>query len=201
MPKALANRMMHIEIAGSYEAWRAWAVSHGINEKIIGFLAFRPDRLMGFSPGNDDLAFATPRAWEMVSNLMNNVSDDIDEMFTLIAGIVGSGVAVEFRTWAAVYITLPDVGAIFDGTEQKVPRRTDTLYALISAMTKYASEHRDEMDRIANSIAYADMMPADFSAVLMQDYLNIEEGYRLRLMGIPEFTRWLRTKGALLNGI
>ena len=201
MPKALANRMMHIEIAGSYEAWRAWAVSHGINEKIIGFLAFRPDRLMGFSPGNDDLAFATPRAWEMVSNLMNNVSDDIDEMFTLIAGIVGSGVAVEFRTWAAVYNTLPDVGAIFDGTEHKVPRRTDTLYALISAMTKYASEHRDEMDRIANSIAYADMMPADFSAVLMQDYLNIEEGYRLRLMGIPEFTRWLRTKGALLNGI
>lgn len=66
-------------------------------------------------------------------------------------------------------------------------------------MAKYAYDHRDETKRIANSIVYADKMPADFSTVLMKDYMNIEEDYVKKLIGIPEFDKWLRTNGALLN--
>ena len=75
------------------------------------------------------------------------------------------------------------------------------LYALISAMAKYAYDHRDETKRIANSIVYAEQMPPDFSTVLMKDYMNIEDDYVKKLIGIPEFDKWLRTKGALLNKI
>ena len=56
------------------------------------------------------------------------------------------------------------------------------------------------MGRIANSIRYADKMPPDFGAVLMKHYMNIEEGYKERLMLIPEFTKWLQRKGSLMNG-
>lgn len=48
MPKALANRLLHLEVSTDTESWRAWAVSHGINEKVIGFLSFKPDKLMAF---------------------------------------------------------------------------------------------------------------------------------------------------------
>ena len=201
MPKALANRLLHIEVDTNADAWREWAVAHSINEKVTGFLSFRPDMLMSFDTSTDDLAFATPRAWEMVSNLLNHVSSDIDSIFTLIAGIIGSGAAAEFRTWSRIYDKLPDIEGIFRGTELSAPRGTDALYALVSAMARYASEHRDDLDGIANSIAYAEQLPPDFSVVLMQDYMHIEEGYTNRLMEIPGFVRWMRSRGVLLNGV
>lgn len=115
MPKALANRLLHIEVEGDFVSWKEWAIRNGINDKVVGFLSFRPLYLMAFNSSNDDLAFATPRSWEMVSNILNHVDNDIDKMYSLIAGIIGTGTAIEFRTWAKVYKELPDVKDIFDG--------------------------------------------------------------------------------------
>ena len=200
MPKALANRLLHIEAEGSFKSWKKWAVANGINHKVVGFLSFRQNYLMRFDSSSDDLAFSTPRSWEMVSNILNSVSDDVDKMYHLIAGLVGTGVAVEFRTWAKVYNSLPNMEDIFDGKMPQLPKNSDAIYALISSMTAYAREHKTEMNRIANSIVYAEHMPPDFSAVLLKDYMYIEDGYKEKLMRIPEFARWLSTKGRLLNG-
>ena len=200
MPKALSNRLMHIEVEGSFTSWRKWAVQSGINEKVIGFLSFRQNYLMCFDATNNDLAFATPRSWEMVSNLLNTVDGDVDGMYQLIAGLVGTGVAIEFRTWAKVYAELPSIEDIFNGRMPRLPRGTDALYALISSMVAYAREHRNDMNKIANSIAYGSTMPPDFAVVLMKDYMYMEKGYREKLMRLPEFAKWLRTHGSLLNG-
>ena len=200
MPKALANRVLHIEVEGSFNSWRDWAVRSGLNEKVISFLSFRRDYLMGFDGSNDDLAFATPRSWEMVSNLLNTVSDDVDKMYPLIAGLVGCGVAVEFRSFASVSDRLPDVKDIFDGKKPKLPTNSDALYALISSMVAYAKEHKKQLSRIENSILYAAAMPPDFAAVLFKDYMYIDKDFKEKLMHIPEFAKWLRTKGKLING-
>ena len=201
MPKALANRLLHLEVTTDMQSWRTWAMANGINEKVLGFLTFKPDHLMRFDPTTDELAFATPRAWEMVSRLLNGSGGSIEEMFTLIAGLVGAGTAVELRTWSRIYDKLPDIAGIFAGTEHRIPRGIDALYALTSSMAKYASEHRDDMEGIARSIQYAEMLPPDYEVVLMQDYMNIEEGYKSRLMELPGFVKWMRSKGALLNGM
>ena len=200
MPKALANRLLHIEVEGSFPSWKAWAIRSGVNPKVLGFLSFRQQYLMKFDPASEDLAFATPRSWEMVSNLLNHVSDDVDKMYSLIAGLVGMGLAIEFRTWSKVYNELPTVEDIFDGKMPTLPRGTDAMYALCASMTAYAADHRTELHRIANSIRYADGLPPDFSAMLLKDYLYIEDGYKEKLLGIPEFARWLSAKGRLING-
>lgn len=200
MPKALANRLMHIKIEGSFSSWKQWAISSGINDKVVGFLSFRQSYLMRFDSDSNDLAFPTPRAWEMVSNVLNWIDDDIDSMYYLIDGLVGTGAAVEFRTWAKVYKNLPAVEDIFDGKMPQMPKDTDVMYALTASMTAYARMHKDEMSRIANSIRYADKMPPDFSAVLLKDYMCIDKNYKEKLMTIPEFARWLQTKGWLMNG-
>ena len=201
MPKALANRLMHIEVDVSFAAWKRWAVENGINEKVLGFLSFRSTFLMKFDPSQDDVAFATPRSWEMVSELLNGIDGDVDKMYPLIAGLVGTGVAIEFRTWCAIYKDLPSIEDIFAGKMPPIPKNTDALYALTASMTAYAREHRHDLQKIANSIAYADRMPPDFSAVLMRDYMYIEKDYKLVLMKIPQFARWLSTKGSLMNGV
>jgi hypothetical protein len=86
------------------------------------------------------------------------------------------------------------------GKNPTVPTTTDALYALISSMTVYARQHRNDMKAIANSIVYANRLPADFATVLMKDYMYLEEDYKKKLMTVPEFQRWLQTKGRLLNG-
>ena len=200
MPKALANRLLHLEAEGSFDAWREWAVSNGINDKVIGFLSFKRDYLMGFDPGSDDLAFATPRSWEMVSNILNSIDGDIDNVYPLIAGVVGTAVTVEFRTWLHVYMKLPKIEDIFAGKSPAVPKSTDALYALCSAMTAYAREHKDDLVAIGRSISYSEKMPPDFSVVLLKDYMYLEPDYRMTLMKIPEFVLWTQKKGDLMNG-
>lgn len=200
MPKALSNRLMHIEVEGSFASWKKWAIQNGINEKVIGFLSFRQNYLMCFNSSSNDLAFATPRSWEMVSNLLNFVDGDIDNMYPLIAGLIGTGVAIEFRSWSKIYGELPDIEDVFNGKMPPLPKGTDAMYALVSSMTAYARDHRNDMQRIANSIAYANLMPPDFSVVLLKDYMYIEKGYKEQLMRLPAFVKWLQSKGSLLNG-
>lgn len=201
MPKALANRLLHIEVEGSFKSWKEWAIRSGINDKVVGFLSFRQNHLMGFNAANDDLAFPTPRSWEMVSNLLNNVDEDIENVYPLISGIVGSGVAVEFRAWSKIYKDLPEIGGIFDGDMPAPPSSPDALYALTSGMTAYARDHSRDLQRVSNSLAYATkMFPPDFSVMLMKDYMYIENGYREKLMSCPDFSRWISSKGSLLNG-
>lgn len=201
MPKALANRLMHIEVESSFPSWRKWAVSTGIHNKVIGFLSFRPSYLMVFQPENEDTAFPTPRSWEMVSRILNTVSDDIHQIYSFIAGLIGIGTAVEFRTWTRVYAELPRLEDIFQGKMPPLPRNTDALYALTASMVSYARDHKEDLTQISNSIRYADRMPPDFSTLLLRDYMYLEPDYKTKLLGIPDFQRWLQEKGRLLHGM
>ena len=200
MPKALANRLLHIEVEGSFHSWQNWAIKTGVNSKVVGFLSSRPDRLFGFDASNDDLAFATPRSWEMVSNILNNVDDDIDRVFSMISGLVGSGVAIELRSWCNVYSELPNVEEIFAGKVNNVPRRSDLLYALVSSMTAYARENKNDIVAIGNSIRYASNLPTDFAALLISNYSLFGDGYEAFLHGLPEYIAFARKKGAYNNG-
>lgn len=200
MPKALANRLLHIEVENNFVSWKKWALDNGINDKVTGFLSFRNDLLLNTAAGPDELAFATPRSWEMVSNVLNYIEPDADKAYPLIAGLVGTGVAVEFGTWCQIYRDLPSVEDIFAGKNPGMPERPDCLYALSSAMVSYAKKHKDDTVLISNSIKFAAAMPPDFSVALIKDYLAIEQDYRKKLMALPAFRTWLSSTGSILNG-
>jgi len=195
MPKALANRLCHIEIESDFSSWRDWAVDSDIHPKVVGFLMFRRDYLMRFDPGNEDLAFATPRSWEMVSNILTFVSSDERETHSLIAGCLGNGVAVEFRTWCEVFSKLPSIDDIFGGTCSIVPKETDVLYATTASMIAHAKKHRSELKKIENSIEYAKRMPPDFATMLLKQYMVLEPDYKMQLMRMPAFSSWLSGQG------
>lgn len=200
MPKALANRLLHIEIEGSLNSWRNWAVSAGVNPLVVGFLSFRPDLLFGFDPTNDDLAFATPRAWEMVSGILNHVSDEVEEVFDLICGLVGMGTAMEFKAWANSLGSLPSMEDVFGGAPVSVPKRVDQLYVLVSSMRSYARSCMYDIVKIQNSIVYAAKFPADFKELLISGYRSMEEDYEDFLREIPEYIQLLSKNSYLRNG-
>ena len=200
IPKALANRLLHFDVTTNVDSWRKWAVAHDIHPMVIGFLAFKPDHLNRFNPREDALAFATPRSWEMVSHVLTDVSDNVDQVYDLIKGLVGKGVASEFRTYVSFYDKLPDIADIFAGKVVPVPKDIAVSYAIVSAMVDYAKQNKDDLPGIANSLAYASGLPRDFQTLLIQDYLLIDEGLAKKIMAMPELARWRAGNASLLNG-
>lgn len=201
MPKALANRLMHFEVCSNNDSWNRWALNHNINEKVIGFIKFKQNALMREEIRPSDLAFSTPRSWEMVSNILNYVSDDISLVSDLISGLIGKDLTIEFRAWCKLYKSLPDTQAIFEGSVANVPKEPDVLYALCSSMVSYAKEHTKDIDKIRNSIIYALNFPVDYQIVLFKDYLYISNEFKNELLRISEFKNWLNKKGKLLDVI
>ena len=59
----------------------------------------------------------------------------------------------------------------------------------------------NDLDLIRNSILYANMLPPDYSIVLLKDYLYLEKDYKQKLLQIPEFMKWLREKGRFLDAV
>lgn len=199
MPKALANRLLHIEIEGSFDSWLNWAMKAGINEKVIGYLSYRTDRLFGFDAKSDDLAFATPRSWEMVSNLLNNVSDNVAKIYPLIAGLLGNATAYEFRSWCKM-TNLPKVEDIFNGKEKHLPETSDALYAVVASMVSYARDCKYDLEKMGHSLNYAYDMPADYVAFLLKNYETFSDDYKNTLLQIPEYIKLAGKNGVVRNG-
>lgn len=72
MPSALANRFIHVCTEVRNEDWQDWAVNNGIDERVIGMLNWRKDLINTFNPKQNNTAFATPRTWHYVSDILHN---------------------------------------------------------------------------------------------------------------------------------
>jgi len=174
MPKALANRLCHLEIKGQAESWHDWAVTSGIHEMVLGFIDCNPEMLMQFDATEKELAFATPRSWEMVSNILNYISDNLSEVFPLIIGCVGEVAAYEFRVWTKLYNQIPDVKHIFEGKPTGIPTRPEIMYATTSQIVSRAIVHHSE-EEMENVILYANRLSLEFKSRIFNDLLKIKE--------------------------
>ena len=206
MPKALSNRMMHFEVRSDFEAWKRWALSAKIDSRVIGFVSFRHDLLNTFDTNDDAIAFATPRTWEMVSNILKRCDvrsgkGEAASAYPLISGLVGNKVALEFVAFLDDSANIPDVEDIFDGKQAVVPSKVSSLYALCSAMVDKASKCTHDMRRIDNSLAYAEKLPRDFAIMLIIDYKSLEAGFDRKLMKSSSFMNLLNKNSAVLNGL
>ncbi|MBQ7523280.1 MAG: AAA family ATPase [Oscillospiraceae bacterium] len=189
MPKALANRLCHIEIKGDSAAWHDWAIRVGIHPAVIGYLDYNASMLNGFVPAEDDIAFPTPRTWEMVSSILRNVSGNLGEVYPLIAGCVGVKTAASLQTWYEIYQHIPDVKEIFSGMADRPPERPELLYATVAAMADYARTERP-LTEFKNSISYACKLPIEFRFRLFSDYYKMRH-IRAALHDDPIFSEWI----------
>ena len=192
MPKALANRLIHFEIRADFESWYTWAVQNGVDERVIGYLAFDNSRI-SVEPGVEELAFPTPRSWEFVSRLLRTTGKDPERLHELIAGCLGVSSAGEFETWCRVYRKLPSVSDILSGRCVAKPKETDVLYALNSSLLACVSQRKDTISarELENVCRYVSGFPTDFSALFFRGLLNVED-MNLKLAGSSSFAAWMK---------
>lgn len=191
MPKALANRMCHLQIDVDFDAWREWATAQKLDLRVVGFLSNRQDLLCTFNGGNDDVAYATPRSWEMVSNvLLQGCYAEVKEAYPMIAGLVGVGVANEFSSWCRTHATLPSVKKIIAGEYQAVPKSPDALYATVRLFVAAVGDCKD-LPKTRALVAYSTNFPPDYTATFFKEMLAKGEAVKKQLMQIPEFMQWV----------
>lgn len=193
MPKALANRLCHIEICTDANSWHDWAVSNGIHKYVVSYLEYNPVALMKFDPSGTELAFPSPRTWEMVSNILNDVSDKMSVVQDLIIGCVGRNTTSSLRTWCELYESIPSAKEIFEGRETEVPKADELRIALRSELVEYARYH-PEKEGVYNAIEYACKLAWSFRGDLLHDFYYIP-AIRPLLQDNPVF------QAAIRNGL
>ena len=201
MPKALANRLIHFDVTNNLPNFKKWALKEKIHPYVISFLEFKNVYLNTFDSDKEQIVFATPRSWEMVSNILNNISSDIDNIYPLISGIIGTGLAIEFKAFVKNSLSMPSISKIFDGTEEVIPTETSLLYSVTSSIIDYVKEKEPSITQIENSIKYGLKLPADFQVLLFKQYMNISFKMKEKLYTIPVFQKWLIKNGSIFNVI
>jgi len=188
LPSPLINRMVHIVLEAKYDDFKVWAIQNGIHPFVIGFLGFRPDLLSSEIPSSSETnpAFCTPRAWNMLSNIIKK-NEDINILHPIIYGAVGYGAGIEFISFVKVYKTLPNIDAILDGKSEDVPQEPSALYALCAAVIeKYKNK-----EQAVNLFEYVKHLPVEFNVMLIKDLIVKDED----IAELEAFDSWMEQYG------
>ena len=135
MPAPLANRFLHLELKTSFDDWQEWAINNKIHEQVVGYVGFAKQDLYDFDPKSASRAFATPRSWSFVSDLLGD--DDLPEstLTDLVAGAVGDGLAVKFMAHRKIAKQLPRPEEILKGNVKKLDiKEISAMYSLTISM-------------------------------------------------------------------
>jgi hypothetical protein len=145
MPMPLANRFLHLEMRADFASWQNWAVSKGIHKDVVGYLSFAKQDMYDFDNKSSSRAFATPRSWTFVSDLLKEESDvDSDTLFNLVAGAVGEGLAVKFMAHRKIASRMPEPADILSGKVKDLAvKEVSAMYSLTISM---CYELRDSLE-------------------------------------------------------
>jgi hypothetical protein len=146
MPAPLANRFVHLELRVDFDDWFQWAVNNDIHRDVVGYLTFAKKDLYDFDPRSPSRAFATPRSWSFVSELLE---DDDDETTTdLISGSVGEGLAVKFMAHRKIASSMPNPTDILAGKVKELnTKEISAMYSLTVSLCYELKEASDKGDK------------------------------------------------------
>ena len=135
MPTPLANRFLHQEMKVDFASWQEWAVMNKIHKDVVGYLSFAKQDLYDFDSKSSSRAFATPRTWTFVSQLLEEDDGDNDTLTNLIAGTVGEGLAVKFMAHRKVSSKMPNPVDILKGKVKDLQvKEVSAMYSLVISM-------------------------------------------------------------------
>ena len=135
MPTPLANRFLHQEMKVDFASWQEWAVQHNEHKDVVGYLSFAKQDLYDFDAKSSSRAFATPRSWHFVSQLLEDESLDDDTAMNLIAGTVGEGLAVKFMAHRKIAGRMPAPIDILNGKVKDLNvKEVSAMYSLVISM-------------------------------------------------------------------
>ena len=168
MPMPLANRFTHLTLDVDVDDWKEWATLNRVHKDIVGYISFQPSDLNQFNPSVDGYAFATPRSWYFVSELLQESGPDgklvdtnlpSDVLGDMVKGTIGEGVGIKFLSYRKQAANLPHAKDVLSGKVKKLAsKQIDVMYALTTAL---CYELRDVSERAEKAERNGDKKPME----------------------------------------
>ena len=193
MAAPLANRFVHLDMEVNLEDWQVWAKKSDIDTTIIAYTSYRPDALFAFNTQNDSKAFATPRTWQYVNEILLSQPED-DLLMDLVKGAIGEELAASFLGFRSVASKLPDIDAILEGKESSVPKETSALHILCTSLSMRIDDET-RANELDNLLKYTLNLPGEFAVMIIQDLRQREIG----LDYIKSWPLWAKKFNSLLH--
>ncbi len=199
MPAPLANRFTHYEVEANLDDWVMWAHAYGIDERVIGFLRFRPDLLFNFDPAHNPIAFPSPRSWEFADRALKKFTSMPTLLGDGLQACVGPAAGIELKAFIDSMDQLPDIDGIIQGSESQVPQGIDLQYGVAAALVRRAIMAKDGSDSnrvLGNILRYARRFPQREMGVMLVTDLHRAIGKPL--FTVPEFSDWANSISDLM---
>jgi len=191
MPAPLANRFAHFEFEVNLDDWVAWAYANGIDERIIGFLRFRPELLFEFDPAHNPVAFPSPRSWEFAHRALQKFADHHEVLLGTLQACVGPAAGIELHAFISNLDRMPDLDAVIRGEDVPIPDEIDLQYAIASALVGRAIRAKDSSKAPSvhgNILNFAKRLrPREMGVMLVSD---MHQAVGQELFSLPEFAQW-----------
>lgn len=191
MPAPLANRFSHYELSIHLDDWVTWAYDFGIDEKIIGFLRYRPELLFEFNAEHNPIAFPSPRSWEFVNRALNKFGDDLKVFRSAASSCVGEVAGVEITSFIEHLTDLPDLDAIIRGEVVTVPKEIDLQYAICAALVGRAISVKNDNNNKeiwGNILNFALTIPQKEMAISL--VFDMQKALGEVIFEVDEFSSW-----------
>ena len=165
MPAPLANRFVHLEMKVDFDDFQDWATLNKVHPEVVGYVGFAKQDLYDFDPKSSSKAFATPRSWVFVSDLLQDNDIDNETLTNLVAGAVGDGLANKFMAHRKIAGKLPKAGDILDGKVKDLTiKEVSAMYSLTVSL---CYELKDRAEKKAKDW---DAMADNFFAYMMANF-------------------------------
>jgi len=175
MPPPLANRFVHLEMEVSFEDWKVWAYTQGIDSSVIAFLQYDSSRLFAFDPSKNQKSFPTPRSWEYVHKILSSRIEST-LMMEIISGAIGSESATTFMAFRKVMDRLPNIPKLLEGEAVEVEHDAQVLFALVAGIVAQLRDGSSE--QVDHALSFSLTLPKEFSVMLIKDLqqngINVE---------------------------
>lgn len=191
MPAPLANRFSHFSVDLNVDDWAAWAYAHGLDDRVIAFIRFRPDRLFDFDPAHNPAAFPSPRSWEFAHRALQKFAHHPELLSGTLQACVGQAAGIELHAFIEHLEQMPDLDAILRGEPVPVPKEIDLQYAIAAALVGRAIRARGADNALSihgHIVDFASTFPQREMGIMMITDLHRALGDDL--FRVPQFTRW-----------
>ena len=187
MDAAQENRFVWLNMESDHLQWIKWAVSAGIDPKVIEFISTFPEYL---NRKNEDDVRATPRSYERVSKSYQVYKEQKDVFprtvfLNVIKGNVGKVIAEEFMSFVeSDYKPLMSYEDVFAGDvlsdaviEQVKSESHTRLYLAAMNILKtlelnIKNNEEESAESIARFVAFLKAYPIDLMVGIMKDIKN-----------------------------
>ena len=137
------NRCSVFNVVPDVEAWKMWAHNHNVNPLVTGYVSWKPADLHSYNPDSEtEIAFASPRSWIAVSNILNVNEFSVDDavMCARIQSNLGTRVGQQFIAFCKFKDKTVDPKRIICNGEKPVIEQQEILYITISSVVKIVGD-------------------------------------------------------------